>query len=172
VGGIQEGDKIYISLENHFKALKFGIVGTLFMLATLYFLRFNPDATMIFGFFWVALTAPALYLHIEYLLKNSGQSIKIENRKLVKTKRNKSIEYKFEDIEKVVLYKSASLDKGGIPLSPMEPYHYARIFMKSNEEVVITCLLVPDVDKFIDLLKGVEYHYNKIPFNRACHFIK
>lgn len=164
MAGIQEGERMYVSLYNQFKALNFGIGGTLFMLIALYFLDFNPDAIKIFGIFWLAITLPTLYLHIEYLIKNSGQFIQVETDKLIVIQKSRSMDYKFSDMEKVILYKSASLDKGGIPLSPIESYHYARIFLKSNEELIITCLLAPKVDEAISLLKGVKSERRNRPF--------
>jgi hypothetical protein len=42
------------------------------------------------------------------------------------------MEYKKEEVEIVVVYKSASVKSGGIPLSPMEYSFYARVKLKNN----------------------------------------
>lgn len=162
--GLQEGNKAFINLSNHFKALRFSILGTIFMLVALCFLDFKPDAIKVFGIFWLALTLPSLYLHIEYLIINSGQSIQLDCDQLIITQGSKSVGFKFADMDKIILYKPASLDKGGIPLSPIESYHYARIFMKSNEEIIITSLLFPKVEKLVNLMGGVRRERRKRPF--------
>ena len=162
--GIQEGDRLFLSLRNQFKALNFSIIGSIIMVIALYFLNFNPDAIRIFGIFWMVITLPALYLHFEYWIENRRKSIQIESDKLILTQGNKSVIYKITNIEKVILYKSASLDKGGIPLSPIESYHYVRIIMKSQDELIITCLLAPKVEEVVNLLKGVKYERRKRPF--------
>ena len=68
-------------------------------------------------------------------------------------------------MERVILYKAASLDKGGIPVSPLEYYNYARIVLKSGGEVVITCLLSPKVDKITNQIRGVRQERKKRLFN-------
>jgi|SRR5690606_728278 len=95
--GTQVGDRLQVSLKNQFKALFSSIVGTLFMLIALYFLDFEPIAIKVFLFFWLVLTLPAVYLHLEYLIKNSSQKIQIKSDRLIVIQRNKSIDYRFVD---------------------------------------------------------------------------
>jgi hypothetical protein len=127
------------------------------MLVVLYFLKFNADALMIFGIWFALITLPVIYMHIEYYLANRGLEIIIEKDEIrVSTKRGNTHKFKFAELSKVILYKSASLDKGGIPLTPMESYHFARIITKSENQIIVTCLMYPKLEEVIDALHGVK----------------
>ena len=141
----------------HLRALFHEFSGITIMLVVLYFLKFNADALMIFGIWFALMTLPVIYLHAEYYLANRGQEIIIENDELrVTTKNGNTYRFKFTELEKVILYKSASLDKGGIPLTPMESYHFARIITKSENQIIVTCLMCPKLEEAIDELQGVK----------------
>ncbi|MEO9805862.1 MAG: hypothetical protein ABJF04_21570 [Reichenbachiella sp.] len=161
--GTEEG-KIGITLVNQVRASSIAILGIVLMLIALYFLDFNLDAIRIFSIFWIALILPVVYLHVEYFFSNLTLKLSLETDKLVLNKGGKDLIYVFTDIEKVILYKSASIDKGGIPMSPMEMYHYARIITKSGEELIITCLMVPKLSELLKQLKGVKLERKKRPF--------
>ena len=166
--GIQKGDfmtvRYSIKAINHLKVTGFLWQTALLIYVAGYFINFDQEIFLVVFAFYSLFAIPSIYLHTEYLIKNGGQAIRIEGDRFVVIQRSKSVDYKFTDMKKVILYKSASLDKGGIPLSPVESYHYARIVTKSNEELIITCLLVPKVDEAINLLKGVKFERKKRPF--------
>lgn len=158
-------ERYYMSVENHIKVSSFlWQTSILLYVVSVYLIGVTNDELIVGFAFYSIFALPALYLHLEYLIKNRGQTIQVESAKLILTEGNISTDYRFEDMEKVILYKSASLDKGGIPLSPIESYHYARIVTKSKEELIITCLLAPKVDEVVDLLKGVKNERKKRPF--------
>lgn len=151
-----------ISLNNHFNAIKFHVFGTAIMITVLYFLKWDSNAVLIFLFFWLAYFIPTMYLHIEYYLKNRGQHLEIlENEVILYDRRGQVRRYQNKELQKVILYKSASLDKGGIPLTPLESYHYARIIPKQGEEIIVTCLMAADVEEAIKHIKWVPYERKK-----------
>lgn len=151
-----------ITINNHLKALKFHIIGTVIMVIALYFLRWDQDAIMIFSFFWLAYFIPAIYLHSEYYLKNYGERLEIlENEIIFHDRDGKVRKYGNQDLKKIILYKSASLDKGGIPLTPIESYHYARIIPKQGDEIILTCLMASNVEEAIKQIKWVPYERKK-----------
>ena len=100
-------------------------------------------------------------MHIKYLIKNYNVQIEITDTKIIEIKNNKKFFYLKSDINKVILCKSASLDKGGIPFSAMEFYYYIRIVLKSNEEIIITCLLIDDLDKLLSEFQGIKLERKK-----------
>ena len=71
---------------------------------------------------------------------------------------------KFSDIEKIILSKSASLDKGGIQFTLIDTYHYARIIPKQGEIIIVTSLIAPDVEAVIKKI-GKYYERKKILFS-------
>jgi len=132
-------------------------MGTVFMLIALYLLNFDIDFVVIFGMVYVLITLLVLYLHIEYYLINKGQEIIIESDKLSITSKNGNTQkFKNSELNKVILYKSASLDKGGIQFTPIESYQYLRIIAKSGQQIIITCLMYPQMEKVMNELRGVH----------------
>ena len=141
----------------HFRVLSHELSGILLMLVVLYFLEFNISAVTIFGIWFAVLTLPVIYLHIEYYLANRGQEVITKDEELtVISRKGNTYKFKFAELNKVILYKSASLDKGGIPITPFELYNYARIITKSEKQIIITCLMYPKLDEVINELKGVQ----------------
>lgn len=157
--------KLSITIRNHLRAMKFHIIGTVLMLIALYFLNWDIDAVIIFAFFWLAYFIPAIFLHLEYYLRNRVEQLEIfENEIILHDRVGQVKRYTRGDLEKVILYKSASLDKGGIPLTPMESYHYARIIPKQGEEIILTCLMAPDVEEAIKQIKWIPCERKKRGF--------
>lgn len=146
-----------MKLINHLRVLSHEFSGIAMMVIALYFLDFKIDMLVIFGIWFAILTLPVIYLHLEYYLANRGMEIVIENEKLTVISKNRNSQtFKFNELKEVRLYKSASLDKGGIPIMPTEPYHFVRIFTNSEEQITITCLMYPKLDGVVDKLIGVQ----------------
>ncbi|MFC0262373.1 hypothetical protein [Fontibacter flavus] len=156
--GIRGGKMILrISAYNQLRVLSFHLIGTIFMLVALYLLKFNIDFVVVFGGMYVLLTLPLLYLHIEYYIANRKQVITIEDDEFtISTQNGYTHKFKFTELSNVILYKSASLDKGGIQITPIESYHYARIITKSERQIIITCLMSPKLEEVVNELKGVQ----------------
>lgn len=151
-----------ITIRNHLKLMVFQVIGTSLMVITLYFFRFDPGIMKIFFIFWVVYTIPALYLHLEYYFKNRGQQLEILDGEFIFKHRNRQEKrYKFDELQKIILYKSASLDKGGLQLSAIESYHYAKIIPKQGEEIILTCLMAPNVEEAIKQIKWVPFERKK-----------
>jgi pyrroloquinoline quinone (PQQ) biosynthesis protein C len=107
-------------------------------------------------------TIPALYLHLEYYFKNVGQELRImEDEIRFRDKDQKELTWKFHDLQKIILYKSASLDRGGVQLSAIESYHYARIIPKQGSEIIVTCLMTPNVEEEVKKIRGVKFERKK-----------
>jgi hypothetical protein len=151
-----------ITLGTQLKAMSFSFMGTLLMIGTLFYFDFNSNFVKVFFFFWLFYTIPATVVHIIYYLKNRDQQIEILNNELIYSVRNgEERKCSIDDLAKITLYKSASIDKGGIQLTPIESYHYACVTPKQGNEIIITCLLVPDIEKAIGILKQVPFERKK-----------
>jgi hypothetical protein len=159
-------EKFSISLINHIRVTAFTWqVVLIIYVAAVFLLNANTEEILVGLAFSSIFILPSFYLHGEYWIANYGQIVEIANQSLTITKKGVSKSYSFSEMEKVILYKSASLDKRGIPFSPMEYYNYARIILKSGEEIILTCLLSPKVDKITDQITGVEKERKKSFFN-------
>lgn len=148
--------ELKITLSNQIRILSFHFWGTIMMLIVLCFLNFDVDFSIIFGIYYLILTIPMLYLHIEYYLSNKGQIITISDDTLIKISRSGIKQnYKFSELNRVILYKSASIEKGGIQITPLDSYHYLRIITNSGDDVIITCMMCKDLDKVVAMFQGV-----------------
>lgn len=151
-----------IAFSNHMKVLRFHLIGTALMLVTLYFLNYEPGMVRIFSIIWMVYTLPVMFLHAEYFFKNGGQQLEILGDGIVLHYKDGTMKkYNNEDLQKIVVYKSASLDKKGIPFLPIEFYHYARLIPKQGEEIIITCLMAPNVEEVVKQIKRVPYERKK-----------
>ena len=132
------------------------------MVIALYFLNFDQDMIRIFSIIWIVYTLPVVYLHGEYYSKNGGQKLEIQDNAIVLHDKNGTVRrYANEDLKKIVVYKSASLDKGGMPLLPIEFYHYAQIVPKQGDDIMVTCLMTPKVEEVVRQIKWVPYERKK-----------
>lgn len=164
MGGYQEDKmKLKVRLRNHFELLWYHLLGTL--LAIIAGLLFNDgDFILILIGWWALLTIPVVFLHVEYYLKNSKYEIDIDSRKIILVRNNYVREYQVGEVQKVVLVRSANIDKSRIKVSGWEPYHYARIIMNNGEEIIITSLLIYKIDKMVALLGKVPIEKHKSMF--------
>ncbi len=69
------------------------------------------------------------------------------------------------EIKDIVVYKSASMDKGGIPITPMEAYFFVRIFTIDNNQYELTCLMDTNIDQSIKAVQEVKIFREKGGFN-------
>ncbi|MDE5423319.1 hypothetical protein L3073_13955 [Ancylomarina sp. DW003] len=111
--GTQEDSVFKVTVYNQLRALFLHLFGTLMMIIVLYILSFEKEFIIVFLITWIIYTIPVLYLHTEYWIKNWSEKYEIKEGRIIKyNKRGKKI-YNKEDIVKIILYKSASIDKGG-----------------------------------------------------------
>lgn len=145
------------SFKNHLIVSEFTLSMTAILLGAWWYFGYDQSILLVGGLFHLFFTLPAVYLHVEYTIKNWGEEIEINDNKLIVRKNGKEKCYNTQELKEILLFKSASLDKWSFPLSAMEYYHFARITTNSGEEIVITCLLTPNVEKAVKELKEVPF---------------
>ncbi|WP_344979862.1 hypothetical protein [Compostibacter hankyongensis] len=149
------------NLTNHI--IVFGFIWSAALMVGLgwYYFRFDTDYIFVMGIFYFIFILPAIYLHIEYYLENRGEEIEIRPNAM--TIRRKGVERTFQinELDKIILYKSANLDKFSIPLSAMEYYRYLRIITKGGEQIIVTCLMTRNLEEVIRLFDGVKFERKK-----------
>ena len=105
-------------------------------------------------------TLPALFFHLDYLMRNKNEEYEIGNKKIIKKKNGVEKVYNFEDIYDVYMYVSLpKFRKDPFIITAWDDYHYAKIIMKSGEVLYLTSLLYPSgLEKvFKQYMKGVNY---------------
>lgn len=149
------------TFKNHFLVLWFALVTALTPFVLWWYYDYNFGVLIGTSLFYLFFTVPSLYLHFEYAIKNTGEEITINPDEIIVRKHGKERRYSESDLAEIIVYKSASLDKWGIPFSAMEYYHFARIVTKSGEEIIITCLLTPKVEAVVRRFSRVDYERRK-----------
>jgi len=118
-------------------------------------------------------TLPALFLHIDYFIRNRKEEYEIGNRKIIKRKNREEWIYLISDIDDICLnlsyyfylhgHSTGNLFDAKHQLDiklrpPWGGYHFAKIVMKSGEELYLTSLLYPSgLEKILDEYVKVSY---------------
>ncbi len=161
-----------MNIKNHFVAALSVFIITMGYLILLIFFNFDFGIIMICSIAFLFFVLPGIYLHIEYWLMNKNEKYIIDQDSITQVKKGKEETYYSNDIKKIIVYGSATLFKTWFHLSAMEQYHFARIFLKNGETMVITCLLTPRVDKSLEILKNVGVKKRKGLFNSTYIYSK
>lgn len=131
----------------------------------LYFLKFDRYFVLAFIIVWAMDLLPALYLHIAYLFVNYGEEYVIRSTELIRRKGGTIAVYRNSEIDKIIVYLSPALYKGSnFHLLAIEGYHYAIVKLKTGDELFLTCLLAPRIDRSLQLLRGVLFEKRKCLF--------
>jgi len=154
-----------VKTKNQLIALSFLFFVSAGMLVLNWIKDFETGLVLISLGVLVLITVPTAYLHIEYYLRNRWTEFEINPEGLIATRRNGERErHAPEQIERIIIYKSASIDTGGIQMTPMESYHYVRVCIRGGKELILTCLLSPKIDVLISQLSGVPIERRKRGF--------
>lgn len=110
----------------------------------------------------IGFSLPAIYLHITYLLQNTGTVVHLDrsqNSFTIKTK-DENLNYKFDDIENTELnlgiYYKNQLDNRGRWPAPWTNYGYLKLKLKDGKEFMVTSLMA-DLDKLVLLVTTTKF---------------
>lgn len=143
-----------MTARSQFETLKWALVFFIGNIGVLYWFGFDMIAVRTIGICLLVYYLPVVYIHYTYWRLNRGEEYLINRNEIVRIKDGREEVFAAEDIEKTIVYKSRNLSKGGAYFA-LGLYYYARIILRSGDELVITCLVIPDIDKVIRRLKGV-----------------
>jgi len=98
---------------------------------------------------------PTVVVHVQYLLKNHGLNLKVntDEKFLVFEHQGQEAKYSFSEISELI--RTSSYGRGSWWYSFGE-YRYYKLVFKNNTEYIITCLLVPQIEKDLVAKFGVE----------------
>ncbi len=102
-----------------------------------------------------------LYLHMVYYLKNKGQEFIIGEERIERIKNGKKEVFHSSDMKKIIICKSANMDKWGIPYTTFESFRVARVYLNDGTNFVMTNLLEYDLEKPLNILKNVKFERRK-----------
>ena len=162
MAGIQADRDLAITIRNHIGALQSLLFITVLFIGILIWFQFSIDAIIGVSILWGLDAITALYLHFEYLAKNKGEKYEVRDTELIRRKNGKVIVYGNDEIEKIIIYLSPALYKNSnFHLLAIEGYNYAVVKLKTGEELILTCLLAPRIDKSLKQMRGVLFEKRK-----------
>jgi hypothetical protein len=151
---------------NQLKVQSTGIINSVLLFILCWILKFDLTAVYICLAYYMLLVAPSFYLHISYFLRNRNTTCKFNPTSISIIEGGKIQMIARTEIKDIVIYKSASIEKGGYPITAMEEYFFVRLFTKNGIEYDLTCLLNPHIDKHVrDSLDGVPIYIERGLFN-------
>ncbi len=161
--------KYKITLPNQLKALKFFIIFLLQMIGFGWYLdsQNNLDESSIILLTEIVVLSflPVLYLHIEYYYYNRVTQLEIDiyKKKIICTDKTGITEtYNFDDLSKVIINMHPNMHRGSsFQILPFEQYHYAKIYIKSGQEIIVTCLMARKVKDMAESILGVQIEKKK-----------
>lgn len=162
MAGIQGDNILSITVRNHLAALQSLLFLAAILFVILYLFDFDRGMTIAFVFGLGLDAITSLYLHFEYLAKNKGEEYEVRDTELIRWKNGGETIYKNDEIEKIIVYLSPALYKNSnFHFLAIEGYHYAVVKLKTGEELILTCLLAPRIDKSLKQMRGVLFEKRK-----------
>ncbi|HVA98734.1 MAG TPA: hypothetical protein VNG53_07565 [Bacteroidia bacterium] len=157
-----------ITFKNQYNAFNYQIYMAIAMVGCFYF---YPQFRTFIGFaimtgMWLFSALPALYLHIEYYLRNKGEEITINFDELIVKKNGTVKKYQNSDFEKITVYIAPAYNSGVLGFIY---YFYTRLITTKGEEIIITCLMTRKMEEMLKIL-GAPYQISRKPFFYSLRF--
>ncbi len=160
--GILADRKLAITVRNHIGVLQSLLIVSAMFVGILIWFQFSIDAVIGVSILWGIDAITSLYLHFLYLSKNKGEEYEVRDTELIRRKGGEVTVYRNDEIEKIIVYLSPALYKNSnFHLLAIEGYHYAVVKLKTGEELMLTCLLAPRIDKSLKQMRGVLFEKRK-----------
>ena len=161
-----QNNKLRITTGNQWHAIwtvPFALIGLFLAIIWYDFNQYGIIAASVWG---VADAFPTLYLHWQYYRQNKGEEYDIFTDRIVRSKGGEKQEFLVKNILLITVHLSPALYKGSqMHFLGIEAYYYACIHLKGGEQLLLTCLLDPKLDKTLKILEGVTIKRKKRVFN-------
>ena len=102
-----------------------------------------------------------IYVHVRYYLTNKGQEFVLKSDRIIIVQEDKEQIFLVSEIKKIVICKSANMDKWGIPYTTFESFRCTRVYLNDGSKFVMTNLLEYDLEKPLHILQGVKFERRK-----------
>ncbi|MEA4984615.1 hypothetical protein SDC9_40815 [bioreactor metagenome] len=162
-----------ITGKRQLKALFYFVFGLALYIGVFIFFKIDDlfFIMIVFVPLFVFTELPAVFLHIEYLKRNSGEEYELCADRIIRRKNGLETVYSKEDIRSITVYVSPNYYRGDIYFTGFENYHFARILLNSGEVLFLTSLLAPGgIDKILNVyLKDIPYRKVKRLFSTTLY---
>jgi hypothetical protein len=141
--------KQQLILLAHLLIVSIGVI-----IGSIYFLKISiNDNAFIMGFtiYFFINILPTIIVHTQYWLKNHKAifTINIENKELLYEMPEKHLRHSFADIASLEYYWNFGKGSGWHSFGE---YRYYKILFKDKTEIVITCLMINDIENTLEML--------------------
>lgn len=142
------------TFTKHLKTLWIAIFTSILYFLAWWYFKFEFLIFFLIGY--ILTVVPSFFLHVSYYIRNKGVVAEILPDKIRLEKNGEETVLIKQDIKEIVIYKSASIDSGGIPITAMESYFFVRIYSNNGKKYELTCLMDTAIDKSIRIMQGVN----------------
>ncbi|MFT3747574.1 MAG: hypothetical protein QM768_04630 [Agriterribacter sp.] len=155
-------NKYHITLKQQFFVASAGLIkysGLAIIYFYFYGLQLQHLYIYIFLFFFIFDILPAIILHLQYLYANSDAILTIDKltQTIVYRKKGFVIEKQFSDIISSELISSFGGGKYNAGWYAFGEYRYCKLVFKDNTIVIITCLMVNDIQNTLESLLRLNF---------------
>lgn len=106
-------------------------------------------------FIFIIDTLPTIILHVQYWVKNHNVIfiLNTEKKDLSYERSKKKLTYSYLDIRSLIYFRNLGKGSGW---NSFAQYRYYKIIVKDNTEIIITCLMINDIENTIPMLLGMK----------------
>lgn len=154
------------TFSRHLSPLLFGILCFLSLLIFSILYGLGLEEIQVFVIILSCVFSLGIFLHIEYLLLDYGKVLEIDLNKIQLSKNGRPVIICYiDDVESIILHRSASMEGFAFTLALSDYYYYYRFRLKSGEEFLFTRLIADKADGFLEQFEGVEIVKKRSFFN-------
>ncbi|MDE3235261.1 MAG: hypothetical protein KGO81_04840 [Bacteroidota bacterium] len=143
-----------VTIRNQLTSLLPTMFFNVILLFIFIYLEFNLIAIFFTLLFFILIdTLPTILVHLNYLKHNGNLVLKINPKKksLIYITTHDSFEYKFDDILLIEYIRSSTFHSGKFSFGQ---YRYCRFLFKDKKRLVITSLMIKNIDQIFEDLFG------------------
>lgn len=156
----------HITLKQQFLVSCSGLIKYLGLaIICVYFLqlRYQPIFSLVILFFFIVDILPAIVLHLQYRSTNSDATLIIDRpgQRILYRKSSLTIEQQFSDINSFELVSSYGGGQNNVGWYAFGEYRYCKIGFRDNTQIVVTCLMMNDIQNTFESLLGIKLKRRK-----------
>lgn len=152
-----------ITLFNHLAALLSSFILMIFIFVVSYYYDFQEGIVLVLMIALMIDLLPSLYLHAQYFKQNQGFTYKLSKDGIVEYYQATQKIYKKTDIKNIVVIMTPNVyRRSNLHIFSIESYNFAKVVMVDGTEIILTCLLNPNIEEVIKILE--------IPYSRKKRF--
>jgi hypothetical protein len=141
------------------------IVNIAIFLGSIYYLKisiYDSAYIIVLTIYFFIDILPTLIVHTQYWLKNHKAifTINTEKKELLYEIPERELKYSFDDIVSLEYYWNFGKGSGW---NSFGQYRYYKIMFKDNTQIVITCLMINDIENTLEMLLRMKAEkYGKV----------